>query len=108
MSYDRSWLIWKIFAGIFTAITLVSTSYFYVVKRKSDKPKFITAIFVMLNLIWPIIIVSIVIPYDFTFGSTKYWVMIAALSLMYECIPLAHWTFAIYYFKVAISTSVFI
>ena len=27
---------------------------------------------------------------------------------MYQCIPLTHWTFAIYYFKVAISTSVFI
>ena len=108
LSYDRGAIVYGTFCGIFTVLTVVATTYFYVCKRKSNKPKFISAIFVMLNLMWPFILVSIFIPYDFGYGSAKYWTVIAMVSLINECIPLAHWTFAIYYFKVALSTSLFL
>ena len=72
---QRGSLITLIF-GILMGLSLFcSTVYFYIIRRKRDKPGFLTVIFTLLIIVWfTILWADITYPDDdFRMGSEDYW-----------------------------------
>ena len=89
-------------------IVTSATIYFYVVKHRNDKPRFITVIFVLLNCLWILLMVEIYFPENSgERGTPLYWLYVALVTLILALVSAIHWIFSIKYFESAISTSLF-
>ena len=92
------------------SIVIVSaTVYFYIIRASRPKPRFITAIFVILNLFLPISLVFLFVPgFDYDSFGLNYWILEVNSTLVVIFDALIHWIFAKNYFLVAINTKLFL
>ena len=111
LSMEREFLSAKILVGIIIVLIISSSIYFYIVRRDTKKPRFITAIFVILNialLAWFVLIVLIRQLSELTIPKKdeklEFWTAISLSVLISTLVCMVHWIFAINYFEVAINS----
>ena len=98
-----------VFGYMMTVVLIIATVYFYIIKRKRQKPRFITAIFVLLNLLWPLAVVVLIIDFRSLALDTPLYRFTYSIRIAIPILQaVIHWVFAISYFEVAISTYLFI
>ena len=86
-----------------------ATFYFYIIRSQRPKPRFITAIFVILNLFLPMNLIFLLVPpFEYESYDVNYWVLQTSLALIIIFDVLIHWIFAKNYFVVAINASLYL
>ena len=111
LSLDRTAVSVNVMVGIMIVLIIISTIYFYIVRRHTEKPQFMTAIFVILNYTWLLRFAYIVLitsisdnkyPENDEMQEFRCAISLNVMSSTLICI--AHWIFAINYFEVAINS----
>ena len=106
---DRSRIAFHIV--FYCAIVLIvgATVYFFVVRWSQKKPLFITVVFTLLNIMWPLKLIEILcLPQTVQVGTLAYGYYIFGRLVVELIILEVHWIFAIKYLEVAIRTPVFL
>ena len=98
----------KVYGYLLMIVIVGATVYFYVIRAPRPKPRFIGAIFVLLNLVWPIVLSNSLIEINVPIGSFIYWLTSADFAVLVTLAATAHWIFAKNYFMVALNASIFI